>query len=123
MHGRGPSFLCVVSRLSTFRRQFCIKKSRWEFKFCPLSGIKKLLLLGGCFSIITMLISIRNSVLVLCREVVRFLEGPLSIGGSTVDDCTCIQEVLYVDRKFYMYVVDVICIYKVLSLYIYAICI
>ena len=35
-------------------------------------------LLGGCFSISNMLISIRNTELVRCREVVRFSEGPLS---------------------------------------------
>ena len=64
--------------LSAIWRPFCIEKSRWEFEFCPLSGIKKRPLLGGCFSITTMLISIRNTELVRCREVVRFSEGPLS---------------------------------------------
>ena len=86
MHGREPSilwawpkhFVGVVSYLSAIRRQFCIEKSRWEFEFCPLSGIKKRPLLVGCFSIITMLISIRNTELVRYREVVRFSEGPLS---------------------------------------------
>ena len=68
----------VVSCLSAIGRQFCIEKSRWEFEFCPLSGIEKRPLLGGCFSITTMLISIRNTELVRCREVVRFSEGPLS---------------------------------------------
>ena len=65
MHGRGPSilwawpyhFMGVVSCLSAIRRQFCIEKSRWEFEFCPLFGIKKRPLLGGCFSITTMLIT------------------------------------------------------------------
>ena len=73
-------FVGVVSCLSAIRRQFCIEKSRWEFEpgFCPLSGIKKRPLLGGCFSITTMLISIRNTELVRCREVVRFSGGPLS---------------------------------------------
>ena len=37
----------VFSCLSAIRRQFCIEKSRWEFEFCPLSGIKKRPLLGG----------------------------------------------------------------------------
>ena len=86
MHGRGPiilwawsyHFMGVFSCLSAIRRQFCIEKSRWEFKFCALSGIKKRPLLGGCFSITTMLISIRNTKLVRCREVVHFSEGPLS---------------------------------------------
>ena len=78
MHGRRPSilwawpyhFVGVFSSLSAIRRQFCIEKSRWEFEFCPLSGIKKRPLLGGCFSITTMLISLRNTELVRCREVV-----------------------------------------------------
>ena len=56
MHGRGSSilwawpyhFMGVVSCLSGIRRQFCIEKSRWEFEFCSLSGIKKRPLLGGC---------------------------------------------------------------------------
>ena len=60
MHGRGPSilwawpyhFIGVVSCLSAIRRQFCIEKSRWEFEFCLLSGIKKRPLLGGCFRVL-----------------------------------------------------------------------
>ena len=72
------SFMGVVSCLSAIRRQFCIEKSHWEFEFCLLSRIKKRLLLGGCFSITTMLTSICNTKLVCCREVVRFSEGPLS---------------------------------------------
>ena len=63
-----------VSCMSTVWRQFCIEKSHWEFKFCPLSGLKKRPLLGGWFSITTMLISIQ---LVRYREVVRFSKGPL----------------------------------------------
>ena len=86
MHGREPiilwvwpkHFVGVVSCLSAIQRQFCIEKSHWEFEFCPLSGIKKHPLLGGCFGITTMLISIRNTELVHCREVVCFSEGPLS---------------------------------------------
>ena len=45
---------------------------------CPLSGIGKRPLLGGCLSIRTMVISIRNTECVRYREVVRFSEGPLS---------------------------------------------
>ena len=56
---------------------FCIEVTL-GVRFCPLSGIKKRPLLGGCFSITTMLVSIRNTELVRCREVVRFSEGPLS---------------------------------------------
>ena len=71
------SFL-YVRTLYAIRRQFCMEKSRWEFEFCPLSGIEKRPLLRGCFSITTVLISIRNTELVRCREVVRFSESPLS---------------------------------------------
>ena len=67
---KGCSFLCV--------HQFCIEKCRWEFGSCPLSGIKKRPLLRGCLSVITMVISIRNTECVHCREVVHFSEGPLS---------------------------------------------
>ena len=42
------------------------------------------------FSITTMLISIRNTELVRCREVVRFSEGPLS------------EARLYIYRLYYM---------------------
>ena len=49
-----------------------------EHGFCPLSGIEKRPLLGGCLSITTMVISIRNTDSVRCWEVVRFSEGPLS---------------------------------------------
>ena len=41
------AFMDVVSYVSSIWRQFCIEKSGWEFKFCPLSGIKKRLLLGS----------------------------------------------------------------------------
>ena len=58
-------------------RQFCIEKSRREFESCPLSGIKKRPPLGGYLCISTIVISIRNTAFVRCREVVRFSEGPL----------------------------------------------
>ena len=73
--GRGFLLVCYLEAIYKFTD---IEKSRWEFEFCPLSGIKKRPLLGGCFSITTMLISIRNTELVRYREVVRFSEGPLS---------------------------------------------
>ena len=53
-------------------------KCRWERGFCPLSGIEKRPLLGSFLSITSMVISIRNTDSVRCREVVRFSEGPLS---------------------------------------------
>ena len=77
------SFYGCVFLFSAIRRQFCIEKSRWEFEFCPLSGIKKCPLLGGCFSITTILISIRNTELVRCREVVRFSEARLYYTHNT----------------------------------------
>ena len=68
-YGCGFLFVC-------YSEAIFFEKSRWEFKFCPLSGIKKRPLLGGCFSITTMMISIRNTELVCCIEVVCFSEGP-----------------------------------------------
>ena len=59
-----------------FRGTFVLK-SRWEFESCPLSRIKKRPPLGGCLCISTVVISMRNTAFVRCREVVRFLEGPL----------------------------------------------
>ena len=53
-------------------------KCRWERRVCPLSGIEKRPALGGCLSITTTIISIRNTDSVCCREVVSFSEGPLS---------------------------------------------
>ena len=47
------------------------------FESCPLSGIEKHPLLGGYLCISTIVISIRNTAFVRCREVVRFSEGPL----------------------------------------------
>ena len=56
----------------------CIGKCSRECGSCPLSGIQKRPLLGGCLSITTMVISIRNTDCVRCREVVCFSEGPLT---------------------------------------------
>ncbi len=47
----------VVSCLSV-KRQFCTELVSWEHKACPLSGIKKGLLMGGCFCVL-IVISIR----------------------------------------------------------------
>ena len=60
-----------------FRGHFCIESGLWESGSCPLSGIKKRLLLEGCVSITTMAFSIRSTDFVHCSEVVHFLEGPL----------------------------------------------
>ena len=73
------NFKGVVSWCALFRVKCC-----WERGFCPLSGIEKRPLLGGCLSITTMVISIHNTDSVLSTEVVRFSEGPFNIGGSTV---------------------------------------
>ena len=65
----------MVSWCPLFRSEFVV---RWELDFCPLSGIEKRQLLGGCVSTTIMLNPIRNMTLVRCREVVLFSEGPLS---------------------------------------------
>ena len=72
------NFKGVVSWVSVIWRLFCIEKCIWELGSCPLSGVKKRPLLGGCLSITTTVISIRNTECVRCRKVVRFSEGPLS---------------------------------------------
>ena len=41
LRGRDHAFMGMVSCMSAIQRQFCIEKSRWEFEFCLLSGIKK----------------------------------------------------------------------------------
>ena len=46
-------------------------------RFCPLSGIGKRPLLGGCLCITAMVFSIRNTASVRCSVGVRFSEGPL----------------------------------------------
>ena len=56
----------------------CIEKSRWERESCPLSGIEKRPPLGGYISIKVMLDTIRNTMVVRCREAILFSEGPLS---------------------------------------------
>ena len=76
-----------VSCVSAIQRQFCIEKSRWEVESCLLSGIKKRPLLRGWFSVTTILISVRNTELVCCREVVRFSEGPLSEARLLITHC------------------------------------
>ena len=55
----------------------CIDKLHLEFEYCLLYGIKKCPPLGGYFCSSTIVISIRNTVFVRCREFVRFLEGLL----------------------------------------------
>ena len=74
----GYNFKGVVSWCPLFRGNSVLGKRRWEHGFCPLSGIEKRPLLGGCLSITTMVISIRNTDSVRFWEVVRFSEGPLS---------------------------------------------
>ena len=69
----------ACARMVQFKGGVCpFLYCRREFGSCPLSGIKKRPLLGGCLSIITMVISIRNTECVRCRKVGRFSEGPLS---------------------------------------------
>ena len=68
----------VVSWCPLFRSEFVLESTHLELDFCLLSGIEKRLLLGGCVSTTIMLNPIRNMMLVRCREVVLFSEGPLS---------------------------------------------
>ena len=67
----------VVSWCPLFRDTFCTEKCGRERESCPLSGIRKRPLLGGCECITSKVISIRIMGSVRCREVVRFSEGPL----------------------------------------------
>ena len=53
------------------------EKSHWERQFCPLSGIQKRPFLGGWFCTKAVVISIRATDFVRCREVVLLSEGPL----------------------------------------------
>ena len=59
------------------RSDFVWGKSVQERASCPLSGIGKCPLLGGCKYITAIGISIRATDFDRCREVVRFSEGPL----------------------------------------------
>ena len=69
----------AVSSVSAIQRQFCNKKSRWKLESCPLSGIKKRLLLRGWFSITAMLISQSITLsLSVVERFFRFSEDPLS---------------------------------------------
>ena len=73
----GYNFKGVVSWCPLFKGISVLgTERRWEHGFCPLSGIEKRPLLGGC-CITTMVISIRNTDSVRCWEVVRFSECPL----------------------------------------------
>ena len=67
----------VNSWCPLFRDTFCMEKCGRERESCPLSGIRKRPLLGGCECITSKVISIRIMGSVRCREVVRFSEGPL----------------------------------------------
>ena len=69
-NGCGFQFVRYKRQLST---DFCSRKHA----VCPLSGIKKRLLVGGFLYISTIVISIGATACVLYREVVRWWEGPL----------------------------------------------
>ena len=68
----GYNFKGVVSWCPLFRGISVLESAAGSTDFvrCPL--------LGGCLSITTMVISIRNTDSVRCWEVVHFSEGPLS---------------------------------------------
>ena len=67
----------MVSWCPLFRSKFVLESKRWELDFCPLSGIEKRPLFGGCVNTTIMLNPIRNMRLIRCKEVVLFSEGPL----------------------------------------------
>ena len=61
----------VVSWCPLYRDSFALHQ------FCPLSGIEKRPFLGGWFCTKAVVISIRATDFVCCREVVLLSEGPL----------------------------------------------
>ena len=65
------NFMGVVSWCSLYRDSFALRQ------FCPLSGIEKRPRLGGWFCTKAVVISIRATDFVRCREVVLLSEGPL----------------------------------------------
>ena len=67
----------VISWVCVIKKQFCIEESHWVQRSCLLSGIEKRPFLGGWFYTKTVVISIRATDFVRCREVVLFSEGPL----------------------------------------------
>ena len=94
--------------MSAFWSQFCIEKSRWERESCPLSGIEKRPPLGGYVSIKVLLDTIRNTIVVRCREAVLFSEGPLSEARLLCDFYTSILDVITTEfRHFFPLVIIV----------------
>ena len=67
-----------VALFVRYERRFSMDFCSREHTVCPLSGIKKRPLVGGFLNTSTIVISIGDTAGVLCREVVRRWEGPLS---------------------------------------------
>ena len=72
MHDDGCGFLFVF-----YERLFSMGFFNWDHADCPLSGIKKRLLMGGFLYTSTIVNSIGAIASVLCIEVVCWWEGPL----------------------------------------------
>jgi len=60
-----------------YKRHSCTELVSWEHAACPLSGIKKRLLMGGWLNTSSIVTSIGATASVRYREVVRSWEGPL----------------------------------------------
>jgi len=60
-----------------YKKRYFTELVSWEHAACPLSGIKKRLLVGGWLSASSVVISIGATAGVHYREVVRSWEGPL----------------------------------------------
>ena len=72
-----------------YKRHYCTELVSWEHAACPLSGIKKRLLVRGSLNTSSVVISIGATTSVHYREVVRSWEGllwevPLYHGSPTL---------------------------------------
>ena len=64
-------------RFVRYTRQIFVMLASWEHVVCPLSGIKKRMLVGGRFTTSSIVNSISTIASVRYKEIVRWREGPL----------------------------------------------